>query len=273
MIFYFSGTGNSRWIAQEIARVQEERLLFIPEEESGNPGLIYRLGENEKIGFVFPVHSWAPPPIVLDFIDRLVLENYANHYLFFVCSCGDDAGLTHRVLCRATARKGWRCKAGFSVIMPNTYVAMKGFDVDPESVRDRKLAEADSAVEGVNRALSERRNEFRCKKGKFAFIKTRWIAPLFTRYGVTAKPFRTTDRCTGCGKCVAACPVGNVRITGKPVWDNRCTGCLACYHACPVHAIQYGRVTENKGQYRNPNIYPGEKTREPGGKDRSTKKG
>ena len=31
MIFYFSGTGNSEWVAKEIAKAQNETTCFIPE--------------------------------------------------------------------------------------------------------------------------------------------------------------------------------------------------------------------------------------------------
>ena len=31
MIFYFSGTGNSEWIANQLSKGQNEDLVFIPE--------------------------------------------------------------------------------------------------------------------------------------------------------------------------------------------------------------------------------------------------
>ena len=31
MIFYFSGTGNSEWVAKEVAKAQNETICFIPE--------------------------------------------------------------------------------------------------------------------------------------------------------------------------------------------------------------------------------------------------
>ena len=31
MIFYFSGTGNSKWIAEQLADRLKEQLIFIPE--------------------------------------------------------------------------------------------------------------------------------------------------------------------------------------------------------------------------------------------------
>ena len=36
MIFYFSGCGNSRFIAESIAQAINESLVFIPEAERGN---------------------------------------------------------------------------------------------------------------------------------------------------------------------------------------------------------------------------------------------
>ena len=46
------------------------------------------------------------------------------------------------------------------------------------------------------------------------------------------------------------CPVGNILIVDEvPQWQSHCAGCLACYHACPHHAINFGKMTQKKGQY------------------------
>ena len=110
MIFYFSGTGNSKWIANQLSKVQKEDLVFIPDAlRDGTSEFCLR--EDEKVGFVFPIYSWAPPAIVLRFIQKLSLKGYNGQYLFFVCSCGDDTGLTQKVLTKALKYKGWECHA------------------------------------------------------------------------------------------------------------------------------------------------------------------
>ena len=82
MIFYFSGTGNSAWVARQLAEGQNEELFSIAVEIDKNKE--YKLREGEKVGFVFPVYAWGPPEIVLRFIRRLKMTK--PEYLFFVCT-------------------------------------------------------------------------------------------------------------------------------------------------------------------------------------------
>lgn len=252
MIFYFSGTGNSRWVANQISQVQHEELVFIPQVlHHDNP--TFELKEDERVGFVFPVYSWGPPPIVLAFIKKLTLLNYQSQYVFFVCTCGDDTGLTRQVFCRALEQRGIPCHAGFSITMPNNYVLLPGFDVDSKEVEKRKLAAAVPAVEQVNEWIGGGCREFRCYEGSIPWLKTKILNPLFNRFCISSKPFHATDACVGCKRCEKACPVGNVRVVeGKPIWGRNCTSCLACYHICPKQAVAYGKRTKGKGQYFHP---------------------
>jgi flavodoxin len=52
MLFYFSGTGNTRWVAEFLAQELNDRLRFIPDEIGGD--MHYVLKDGERLGFVFP---------------------------------------------------------------------------------------------------------------------------------------------------------------------------------------------------------------------------
>ncbi|MDK9718452.1 MAG: 4Fe-4S binding protein [Trichlorobacter sp.] len=57
-------------------------------------------------------------------------------------------------------------------------------------------------------------------------------------------PTITTQRCSGCGRCVAACPEQIITLQtvlyrkhAVITEPERCTGCGACITACPIEAI------------------------------------
>ena len=60
MIFYFSGTGNSKYAAEFLADQLNERCYNICKQ--GIDPAVYEGGKS--IGFVFPVYAWGVPPIV-----------------------------------------------------------------------------------------------------------------------------------------------------------------------------------------------------------------
>lgn len=47
------------------------------------------------------------------------------------------------------------------------------------------------------------------------------------------------NRCTGCGRCLEACPTGAIRLADgvATVEASLCRGCQACLEACPTGAI------------------------------------
>ena len=56
MIFYFTGTGNSRWVAEALGTAFDEPLVSIADAlNEGKDENVYPLREREKVFFVFPV--------------------------------------------------------------------------------------------------------------------------------------------------------------------------------------------------------------------------
>jgi NAD-dependent dihydropyrimidine dehydrogenase PreA subunit/flavodoxin len=248
MIYYFSGCGNSRHVAETLAQGLDDTLVFIPEAARNNQYDL-TLAEDERLGFVFPVYSWAPPRLVLDFLKQLRINGKPG-YVYFACTCGDQCGQTEKIFRNALQEKGWELDACFSLIMPETYIGMGGFKLDPVEKAKKKIAEANVVLTRNIPRLMNKERFSEMTVGNFAWLKSHLINNSFNKYATDDSKYRSNEKCIGCGKCVETCPLKNISLeNGRPKWNGHCTMCMACYHHCPVNAIQYGKATEGKGQY------------------------
>lgn len=253
MIFYLSNTGNSKWAAETIAKATGDKLFFIPEIlEKGEP-ISYTPSPSERIGFCFPVHGWRPPKIVRDFISLLRI-NTKGHYVYALCTAGDNIGETIDILRNDLQKQAITLDAAFSLIMPESYMGLPFFNVDKPAKEKEKKEKAAKELEKHIATIMDKRKEQQLVIGRWPRINSRILGGFFTRYLITDKPFHVENqRCVKCGICANVCPVHNINggIGLKPEWkqDGSCLACFACYHHCPHHAIEYGHMTQGKGQY------------------------
>ncbi len=252
MIFFFSGTGNTRWAAQALAEATGERLISMADSNAESH---YELEPDERIGFCFPVHGWQPPKAVRRFVARLSISNPQNHYCYALCTCGDSVGLAMSMLDKYLAKKGMKTDSRFSLIMPESYVALPFMHTDSLERESLKLEKAQRSMQLIAPCVCERRKGIEAiTYGPMPWILSHVIGAVFNNVLITDKPFGVdSKRCSKCGICAKVCPTGNIRYgqDGMPEWmhNGGCTACLACYHHCPRHAINHGPLTKRRGQY------------------------
>lgn len=129
MIFFFSGTGNSLWVAKKIAEYNGDNLISIADCMNRGEGTFeFTLKEEELIGFVYPIYAWGPPKMVRQFIAKLKLNNYKNNYTFSTATCGDNIGNAMKLFDKWLVKRNMHLDSAFSVQMPNNYIV--SFDVD-----------------------------------------------------------------------------------------------------------------------------------------------
>lgn len=252
MIFYFSGTGNSLHLAASISRYFNDELRFIPEELEKKGSLEYLFEDGDILGFVYPVHAWGVPEIVLELIGRM--EVLGSHpYVFSVSSCGQEEGWTTDNLKKHLERKGIHLSSGFTVKMPNSYIL--GYDVEPQGIIVEKLAAAEDKILQICRTIELREEGvFDLVKGSFPIVRSGLVHPIFNRFAMTNKSFFADEKCDGCRLCQDICPMHSIRVTDKPTWSGDCILCLGCLNRCPRQAIQYGKKTSSRGRYVHPDL-------------------
>ena len=248
MIFYYSGCGNSRYVAQWLGRKLDQKLVFIPDAEREG-AFEYTLAEGEELGFVFPVYCWAPPELVTRFVEQLQLHGTPS-YTFMVVTCGDNTGKTESLFAHTLRRKGLHLQMAVSLAMPNTYINIAGMVLDSHDTARAKVDDTNRRLPQVAEAVKNRQPMRQMVEGPQAWLRSHVIKPLFYRFLVRDKHFTVSQACTSCGLCQQSCPLGNIRLVdGRPQWQGNCTTCMSCYHHCPQNAIHFGKATQDKGQY------------------------
>ena len=88
MILYFSGTGNSRYIAKRIAQVTGDNLVSINDRIKNHD--TSRIETGTQLVISVPTYAWRIPKIVEQWI--LDTEFIGTDKVWFVMSCGDEIG-------------------------------------------------------------------------------------------------------------------------------------------------------------------------------------
>ena len=257
MIFYFSGTGNTKWVAQQLADATGEKLLFIP-DELRRDDCRYTLTKGERLGFCFPTHGWQPPHIVRAFIRKAVFDILPDTYVYAVTTCGDNMGHAMRILNKELKAKGLTARSMFAILMPESNVCFSFLHLDTKEREREKIEAAKKRLQHVCQVVVDRQQDVvELIRGAIPYTYTYVIGGYYNKHLITDEKFWVDeDACIQCGLCARLCPVDDIVCTSAgdekklpPRWkhDGSCTNCLACYHHCPQHAIHWG--TMKRGQY------------------------
>lgn len=114
MIYYFSGTGNSHYVAEVLSKSLQDTMQSIESAQS--------IKQDKIIGIVTPVYFFGLPDIVKDFLERLSVS--PKSYFYLVVTYGGKPGNIGKEANSIMQKKGTGFYAMYGVKMVDTYIPM-----------------------------------------------------------------------------------------------------------------------------------------------------
>lgn len=245
-LYYFSGTGNTLYLAQRLA------------DEIGNCELVSIssamkqktiVDAAERVGIIFPVYCFGTPIIIKEFLNKLQVQS--GSYLFGCSSYGGLLAGAMRIFQKEAIAAGHTLRAGFAVQMPGNAIMVY------DRVADKKQKKMfDTFEKRIPEIAGKIKEKAPHKMEQFPFPFNLLLSalhnPFMKSLPQSAKQFHTTESCKLCGQCEKVCPVGNIEIIDKKVlWGEKCEQCMACIQWCANEAIQFADKTANRSRYHH----------------------
>ena len=247
MVLYFTGTGNSKYIAKRIADITGESLYSI--NDAIKSDTLFN-SEDNKLIFSVPTYAWRIPKVVEDWINKSSF--LPDTAVYFVMNCGGEIGNSEKYILKLCQKKSFRYMGISEIVMPENYLAM--FSVPNEEQSKRIIAKREELIDSISNAIKSDTPLPHYKTNLSGKIMSSVINPLFYSLFVSDKKFTADkEKCISCGKCAKECPMNNVSMSdNKPTWNGNCTHCMACICGCEVSAVEYGKKSGRKVRYQCP---------------------
>lgn len=228
-ILYFSPTGNTAYLANQLAEVLKSDNVLALEKTDYKA-----IPKSDQLVFMYSIHAFNAPKIVREYVKNLP-EGLATHVHFVAVGCNDiwiNHGAT-KDLNKYLSAKGYTIGVELIMAMPLTLVMSF-----PETLISEQIEGANELIEKVAKQITNKD-----KSRLNPAFKTKVIQTLGRLEPGAAKLFglelHAKKSCSSCGLCVRECPQKNIKMTdaGKIKFGFNCMMCMRCIYQCPEKAI------------------------------------
>ena len=220
---YFSPTGNTKKCVQTISRQLDDACIDIDLTDSDTRRQTFEFGSDGLVILGVPVYAGRVPCLYDGLLERLKGNQTPA---VFVVTYGnrdyDDALLELKTTCEAN---------GFNGIAAAAFIGQHTF---LDRVAMHRPDDDDTAVlKGFASSISEKLSH---QSYPYDDLHVKGNSPYRERSQLPFFPL-ADDSCTGCGRCVAVCPVQAIDAESIKSCDtDKCIRCLACVKVCQQKA-------------------------------------
>jgi len=236
-IVYFSGTGNTEYVAKEIkGEFANKNITCDTYEVSKNKGF-----EDKYDFYVFgaPIYAEMFPVFYTQWVKEHITKGSGRKCIVFSTQASESA-CGPAVFAKELKGIGFEVVIEDCVIMPNNYYIVMFKKFTEKQVADA-LEKSKYRAEVIVDKFLKSETLLNAAKGR-----TLWAKPVFKIFTIWSKKWAKKslevdmDKCTRCGLCQRQCPVNNIKVEKDSViFSNKCISCQRCVHNCPVNAFLY----------------------------------
>lgn len=240
VLYYFSGTGNTKLIAELIVSTLKDRAytpVLVNIEDNEIPGEHL---DAELIGLITPIYAFGLPKNVEDFVSSLPRSKKQKAFSVFT-----DAGCSGVAVLQVKyyfGRKNYNLLSATSLNMPDTWILV--MDSPSQADVDKAYDKAKTDVTCLFQNIESKNKRF-SSLNVFLYVLLWVIYRLFYYIGrhTSGKAFTTNDKCTLCKKCANKCPSKTIKVKkSKLYWSWNCYQCFRCINTCPHNAVEISTV-------------------------------
>lgn len=239
-IFYFTGSGNSLYIAKRFGG----DLYSIPQVLKGEEYVF----EDEKIGIVFPTYGLSVPNIVREFIEKITLR---SPYIFVIMTCGNNNGNATKWVTSFAKKHDMKISYSNSIKMIGNHIPV--VNIEKQKSLNKNIEE------NINQLIMDVSNNRKyINNGMIIGSLLRNVLKIVNKIHPIDSPFNfsvNTD-CIKCNTCIKVCPRANISYNESKeiIFSNHCESCLSCVNNCPKKAIQVKGDKNPQARFRNDNV-------------------
>ena len=257
LTLYFSGTGNTEFIAKLFSHNMNAKCLSIEADVNFEA----EIKNNDTIAICYPVYFSRVPLIMREFIVKHLTDFKGKKLIVFATQLilsGDGA----RVLYNLFPENHVEIIYAEHFFMPNNVC---NTPVLPQPSR-KNIERCKKRAETKMYRICQNIKSGKVVKRGFTVVGRVLGLPQGlpwqkdTSSAVVAKGtlehkakqgIKIHKDCNACGACVPICPMKNLELQGEHViHNNNCTACYRCINLCPKQAITLILNRRPKWQYR-----------------------
>ena len=191
MILFFSGTGNSNYVAKRIADALGDEIVNLNARIKASDSSSIETGE--RVIIVTPTYAWRIPRVVRDWLLKTELRGAKQAW--FVMTCGSEIGNADRYNRELCTEKAISCMGTAQIVMPENYIAM--FSAPQADEARQIVAKAEPSIDRAIAAIQSNQPFAPTRNNLYDRFMSGPVNPIFYKFFVKADAFTVSGSCIG----------------------------------------------------------------------------